>query len=182
MMTPTNSNPAPVSDGENGGVPVKKADLLQRVLARLIDLLIFAAFCSLYPIGMLAGFLYLLIADGLMGGRSIGKRIIGLYVVQFDTYEPAGYRESIIRNADIALLGLFTVIPLLGPILLFTVGLIIVVVETYLIARNEFGQRAGDILAGTEVMEWPRTIPGMNPSPLPEEAASPSTPDNEEKA
>lgn len=131
----------------------EKADLLHRMLARVVDLLIFGFLCmSFYPIGVLAGLFYLLIADGFFEGRSVGKRLIGLRVVMEGGGQAVGFRESIIRNMPIALIALFSVIPIIGWILLFTIGLLLVSVELYLAFSDERGQRAGDILARTVVI------------------------------
>jgi len=51
-----------------------KAQVLNRFIAKMIDLLIDAAVSKLVPpIGVLAGLAYLLLADGFGGGRSVGK-------------------------------------------------------------------------------------------------------------
>ena len=53
--------------------------------------------------------LYLLVADGIMQGQSIGKRIFGVRAMVLPPREeatrgvPAGYRESVLRNAAFAL-------------------------------------------------------------------------------
>ena len=55
-----------------------KAQVLNRFIAKMIDLLIVAAVSKLVPpIGVLAGLAYLLLADGFGGGRSVGQRLIG---------------------------------------------------------------------------------------------------------
>ena len=150
-----------------------KADLLARLIARIIDMLIFAALSNLGGIGLIAGFLYLLVADGLMNGRSLGKKIIGLKVVQDPGLDAAGYRDSIIRNAPMALLALFAVIPVIGWVFLLTVGVIIIGISLYLVLTDEMGRRAGDIIARTlvvpskcqksEVAEPTKTTPDTSP-------------------
>jgi hypothetical protein len=55
-----------------------KAQVLNRGIAKLIDLFIVAAAGQVFmPVGFLGGLAYILIADGFAGGRSIGKRLIG---------------------------------------------------------------------------------------------------------
>ena len=127
-----------------------KADVLHRVIAKCIDLLIFAAFYELLPrIGFMAGLFYLLISDGFPGGRGVGKWLIGL-----QTFVPAkqsicSFRESVIRNFPLAIgCGLF-LIPYVGWA--FTAG--ILAVEALLTIGNERGMRMGDELAGTQVLE-----------------------------
>jgi len=53
-----------------------KANLLNRFIAKFIDLLIVGAFLKfLPPIGFLAGLTYLLVGDGLYDGKSLGKNL-----------------------------------------------------------------------------------------------------------
>jgi|GEM_PF-347897 len=130
-----------------------RASMLNRFLARVIDLLIFGALCSvLYPVGLLAGFTYILIADGLWNGRSVGKRIIGLHTVQVNGRWVADFKHSVLRNLSVAFVLLLAVIPIIGWLLLITVGILVVAVEFYLAWTDSGGQRAGDILAGTLVV------------------------------
>jgi|GEM_PF-457510 len=147
------------SENNNTGVPLKgcpegfvKADLLARAIARIIDTLIFATLSSFFLVGLLAGLLYLLIADGLMDGRSLGKKIIGLKVVLDPEMTPISYKESIIRNAPMALLALFAVIPFIGWFFLVTVGTVVISLSIYLALTDERGRRAGDIMARTLVV------------------------------
>ena len=44
------------------------------------------------------GLLYLVICDGLFGGRSIGKLVFGLVVVDATTGRPAGFLRGVLRN------------------------------------------------------------------------------------
>lgn len=82
-----------------GGRIYPKAQVLNRGIAKLIDLLIVAAAGQIFvPVGFFGGMAYILIADGFAGGRSIGKRLIGLQTVLPDRREAIGFRESIIRN------------------------------------------------------------------------------------
>ncbi len=130
------------------------ADLVYRVLARAIDSVVFTMFCGVvYPAGIFAGLLYLLIADGLMEGRSLGKRIIRLRVVSDIDGSPIGFRRAMIRNSPFVLVSFFAVIPIIGWILLFTVGMLILGAELYFAITDTRGQRIGDILAGTLVVD-----------------------------
>src|SRR5512143_2289740 len=72
--------------------PAVKADTLNRSIARFIDILI-ALLISRLPgyIGVLTGLTYIGIADGLMAGRSPGKRIIGLRALYRDDRRPADF-------------------------------------------------------------------------------------------
>lgn len=71
---------------------------------------------------------YMLLRD-LIGGRSIGKRLVGLKVIDKQTGEPAGLLKCLVRN------------------LTWFIGTIDIIV--YLIK----GARLGDMLAGTDVVE-----------------------------
>lgn len=41
---------------------------------------------------------YTLMADGMFNGQSIGKKLMGLYVVDSKTNEPCTYMQSVLRN------------------------------------------------------------------------------------
>ncbi|MFO0767300.1 MAG: hypothetical protein U0231_11035 [Nitrospiraceae bacterium] len=81
-----------------------KAQILNRFIAKVIDLLIVAAADRVVPpVGFLAGLAYILVADGFAGGRSLGKRLIGLQTVVPRTRDAAGFKESIIRISCLVL-------------------------------------------------------------------------------
>jgi uncharacterized RDD family membrane protein YckC len=127
-----------------------KAQVLNRGIAKLIDLLIVAAAGQMFmPVGFLGGLAYILIADGFGGGRSIGKRLLGLQTVLPDRREAAGFRESIIRNLPFAVAQAAFVVPYVGWI----VSAAIIAFEAVLIIGNEQGRRLGDEVAGTQVLD-----------------------------
>jgi uncharacterized RDD family membrane protein YckC len=127
-----------------------KAQVLNRGIAKLIDLFIVAAVGQMIvPVGFLVGLAYILIADGFADGRSIGKRLIGLQTVLPDRREAAGFRESIIRNLPFAVAQLAFTVPYVGWI----VSVAIMAFETVLILGNEQGRRLGDEVAGTQVLD-----------------------------
>ncbi|MCC6544855.1 MAG: RDD family protein [Nitrospirae bacterium] len=126
-----------------------KAGIFNRFVARVIDLIIAAAFSMLlYPVGFFAGLTYILIADGFFDGKSLGKKLINLRTIKSDG-ELCSYKESVLRNITIAGGYLFFFIPYVGW--LFTLA--IVGVETLIIIGNEKGLRIGDELAKTIVIE-----------------------------
>mgnify|MGYP001343354300 CR=1 FL=1 len=128
-----------------------KAQVLNRGIAKLIDLLIVAAAGQMFmPVGFLGGLAYILIADGFAGGRSIGKRLIGLQTVLPDRREAAGFRESIIRNLPFAVALLAFAVPYVGPYVGWLVLIVIIAFEAVLIIGNEQGRRLGDEVAGTQ--------------------------------
>src|SRR5574338_279121 len=120
-------------DARREGSPYPKADLTLRGLARLADFAIAFALGQTSPqAGPLLAAFYLLVADGLMQGQSIGKKIFGVRTVVVPRRAPAGYHESMLRNAPFALVAVFWSIPLLWPVL-FVAGVPIVAFEAYMI-------------------------------------------------
>ena len=140
-----------VRGGHSTGAGIyPKAQVLNRGIAKLIDVFIVAAADQMIvPVGFLAGLAYILIADGFAGGRSIGKRLIGLQTVLPDRRESAGFRESIIRNLPFAVAQLAFAVPYVGWI----VSVAIMALEGVLVIGNEQGRRLGDEVAGTQVLD-----------------------------
>ena len=127
-----------------------KAQILNRGIAKLIDVFIVAAAGQMIvPVGFLGGLAYILIADGFAGGRSIGKRLIGLQTVLPNRRAVGGFRESIIRNLPFAVAQLAFVVPYVG----WLVSVAIIAFEAVLILGNEQGRRLGDEVAGTQVLD-----------------------------
>jgi uncharacterized RDD family membrane protein YckC len=127
-----------------------KAQVLNRFIAKVIDLLIVAAADRLVPpIGFLTGLAYILVADGFAGGRSLGKRLIGLQTIVPRTRDAAGFKESIIRNLPLGLAQLAFEIPYVGWI----GWLAILSLEALLVIGNEQGRRLGDEIARTQVLD-----------------------------
>jgi len=134
-----------------------KANVLHRFIAKFLDFLIVAACAKLIPpIGFFAGVAYLLIADGLWEGQSVGKRIIGLQTVKVSgggAGLPAGqagsFQESIIRNVPLAMGWIAGVIPYVGWLLVGGV----IALEALLIIGNDRGLRIGDEIAQTQIID-----------------------------
>ncbi len=136
---------------------MKKADLLHRGIAKVIDFLIMGALCTIPTIvGVVAGAVYILISDGLYKGQSLGKKLIGLKVVvrdpQGECSRSCWFKDSIIRNLLFGITLFLSSIPLLG-ILFFLLGIVVVVVEAYFVYADDHGIRVGDIFAGTQVVD-----------------------------
>jgi uncharacterized RDD family membrane protein YckC len=139
--------------GEREQSPYPKADLTLRALARTVDFILATALANTaHEVGPLLAAFYLLVADGLMSGQSIGKRIFGIRVVSVTRRAPATYRESILRNAAFALVAIFYGVPLLW-LLLVIAGLPIVAFESYMVYSDRLGVRIGDIFADTQVVD-----------------------------
>ena len=127
-----------------------KAHVLNRFIAKLIDLFIVVAADEIAsPVGFLSGLAYILIADGFAGGRSIGKRLVGLQTMRLDSRESAGFRESIIRNLPCGMAQVLFAVPYIGWI----GSVAILAFESLLIIGNEQGRRLGDEVARTQVLD-----------------------------
>ncbi|MFO0706230.1 MAG: RDD family protein [Nitrospira sp.] len=127
-----------------------KAHVLNRFIAKLIDLFIVVAADEIAPpVGFLSGLAYILIADGFAGGRSIGKRLVGLQTLRLDARETAGFRESIIRNLPCGVAQVLFAIPYIGWI----GSAAVLTFESLLIIGNEQGRRLGDEVARTQVLD-----------------------------
>lgn len=126
-----------------------KATVLHRVIAKSLDVLIVLGIGEVAPpYGFWIALWYVLVADG-FSGCSIGKRLIGLQTWASDRRAPAGFKDSIVRNAPLAVGYLAFQIPYVG-----WVGTVAILgVETLLIIGNAQGLRIGDELAHTQVVD-----------------------------
>jgi uncharacterized RDD family membrane protein YckC len=147
----------------NDGTQVpRKVHLARRFLAFAIDLGV-AILLSVIPLlGSLLGALYLLLRDGsdlaILDRRSIGKRLLRLRPV-CDDRSPVTLLVSARRNWMLALTWLAVFLGLI-PVLGFAIkpvgmalGIILVILEGYLVFVDDSGVRSGDHLAGTRVVE-----------------------------
>jgi uncharacterized RDD family membrane protein YckC len=149
---------------------LRKADLTTRAIAGFVDCLLVIGLSRLPDvIGFLAASGYILMRDSLLGGRSLGKKAVGLRVSAIDDRGQAGIaKDSIIRNITLALAyGLFMV-PYAGWVL----GPVALAVEWLTAMGDEKGMRIGDLLAGTcVVLEVPVAA---EPEPGPDSRSEPS--------
>jgi uncharacterized RDD family membrane protein YckC len=131
----------------------KKAGLLVRTIAKILDFIMIAAVVELFPkAGFYAALAYLLISDGLFDGRSLGKKLIGLRVVSADSFKPCSFRDSILRNSLFGIGFLFYKILWLGWIFVAIVSAF----EFIILLGSKNRRRLGDELAGTIVIESPQ--------------------------
>jgi uncharacterized RDD family membrane protein YckC len=129
---------------------LKRASLLLRIFAKVLDFILIAAVAEVVPkAGFYAGLFYLLISDGLFDGRSIGKLLIGLRVVSVTGHEPCSMKESIVRNAPLAAGLLLYKLPWIGWVFIMIVSF----VEFLILLGSKNGMRLGDELAKTLVIE-----------------------------
>jgi len=119
------------------------ADWQHRGMAFLIDMLLYAAFHFGGPtlgfpiLGGFLGVLYITFRDGLFGGQSVGKKILGIRVVHMDG-RSISYIDSSFRNV------------------LFIIHLLIpaaIVVEAVAAYRHPERRRLGDRIAKTCVVQ-----------------------------
>ncbi len=132
-----------------GGSPYPKADLSPRLVGKAIDLLLAYLLAWIVPhVGPLAGMAYLLVADAIHNGQSIGKRLMGIKTVHIPTRSPATPIHSAVRNLPTSLAFALTLNPVLalvaGPILAF---------EANMAFSDPLGIRIGDIFADTQVVD-----------------------------
>ena len=109
-------------DGLVAGAPALAALLIMFLSPR--------ASIVMFIVAALFGALYTLFADGLEGGQSIGKRVLGLRVVSMATGAPCTFGQSFLRNL---------LLMILGPI-------------DWVFIFGERHQRLGDKAAGTIVV------------------------------
>ncbi len=126
---------------------------LARLLAKGIDLflvLILAIF--LYPLGLILAITYLGLSDGLRGGQSVGKRLIGMGVISLEDGKPCRFKQSLIRNLPFLVPLICAIIPLWGLIIGILLGVPLVAIEIYLLFKLDSGHRLGDVMADTSVI------------------------------
>ncbi len=132
---------------------LKRAGLLLRTVARILDFIIIAAVIEIIPkAGFFAGLAYLLIGDGLFDGRSLGKKLIGLQVVSADTLKPCSFRDSILRNSIFAIGLLFYKMLWFGWIFIA----IVCAFEFIILLGSRDEMRLGDEIAKTFVINSPQ--------------------------
>ncbi|MBI3554638.1 MAG: RDD family protein [Deltaproteobacteria bacterium] len=143
---------------ERPAAGVAKVSVLTRCIAKGIDLcvIILPAVILPYPVGVLLGFMYTLVHDGVHKGQSLGKWLFQLKVMNLKTDEPCTLRESVIRNAPLGVATFFAIIPLWGWVILILLGIPLVALEVYLMLTLANGGRLGDVMADTCVVEAPR--------------------------
>ncbi len=122
--------------------PYARADIRKRLYAAAIDSLLVATsgvFSQILqsPWFLAAGALYLLLRDSVQG-QSLGKLLFGLVVISLETGRPATIVSSVRRNLLFLLPG---------------ANIPAAFLETMTLVRDVQGQRLGDRLAHTQVIE-----------------------------
>ncbi len=130
----------------------RRARYLARLVGKAADLILALALWQIPgAAGVLAALFYLLMCDGFPGGRSLGKWLTGQRVVRLGP-DPVDFQASLLRNLPVAAPFLLYLIPAVGPFLAYTIGVAILLIETYLGFYDSDGQRAGDTFAETLVV------------------------------
>ena len=122
--------------------PYEKADVTKRFIAAVVDMMVVATALVPYrisesPVYLYLGAAYLLLRDT-VAGRSVGKFLCGLVVIDLKTGRPCGWRSSIGRNVLWVLPG---------------ANIVAVFLEARTVIRDPQGQRLGDRFALTQVVE-----------------------------
>ncbi len=139
------------------------ADIRRRAAARAVDLCI-----GLFPLlfireharaGALLSLALILCSDALFGtGRSLGKRVAGLRVVQLATRRPAGIASCLRRNAVFAVALLPALVGAAHPVAITVAVLAVLLAFETMVAlrpltRDLGARRLGDLIAGTQVID-----------------------------
>ncbi len=135
------------------------ASLWNRAMAKAIDITLFFAIFFIgnffFPwLGTIPAFCYALFHDGLGLGQSLGKRMLGIQVIQPSIEMPCSFFSSFLRNF---ILGLSVILLTFDGGGFFS-GLIFLpwfATEFWLLMTLETHQRVGDVFANTSVVEYP---------------------------
>ena len=122
--------------------PYPKADVMKRFFAAVIDgLAVITTGFFYWKLGsvscLAAGALYLLLRDSIRG-QSLGKFFMGLVVISVETGRPCRIKGSVWRNVLLLLPG---------------ANVAAIFLESITIVRDPQGQRLGDRVAQTQVIE-----------------------------
>ena len=124
--------------------PYPKADVRKRFGAAAVDAIVALTGIVFWwtvgsPVFLFASAVYIALRDALFApGQSVGKFIFGLHVIQVRTQERCTRMRSLARNAIFLVPGL---------------NLVAAILECAAIARDSQGQRLGDLLAETQVID-----------------------------
>jgi uncharacterized RDD family membrane protein YckC len=130
----------------------KRAGLLLRTAAKIIDFILIAAVIEIIPrAGYYAGLTYLLLGDGFFDGRSIGKKLLRLKVLSAETGAPCSFKDSVLRNSTFGAGYALWIVPFIGWIFIVIVS----VIEFILVLGSKDSMRLGDEIAKTIVIETP---------------------------
>ena len=136
---------------------LSKADIGKRAVAAIIDVVISYIVGLIPVIGWLIGAAYMALRDGFtfepFVGQSLGKKLLNLRAVVVETGGNCDYVLSIKRNLPFIIPMIFMVIPVVGWIIGAVLWVIALIIEVILVITDENGDRLGDKIAGTRVIE-----------------------------
>jgi len=154
MVAPRVKSLRDIEAEKRTGSPYPRCALGLRLGARLADLgLAWGIYVAGGRAGAVLAILYLLLADGIFSGQSVGKRIFGIKVVHLPTRSSGRKRDSTLRNAPLALPVLLGMMPELGPVAFVAGAVVIGGVEAFRVVREPLGLRFGDVWAQTQVVD-----------------------------
>lgn len=135
--------------------PYPRCSFLLRGMARLADVgIAYALALAAGRAGLVVALLYLLLADGVFHGQSVGKRIFGVKAVFLPLRTDARFRDSTLRNAPMALIVLLRMMPEPFGLRAGLAGLLVIgAVEAWKAVRDPLGRRFGDVWAQTQVVD-----------------------------
>jgi len=135
--------------------PYPRCSFLLRGMARLADVgIAYALALAAGRAGLVVALLYLLLADGIFHGQSVGKRIFGVKAVFLPIRTDARFRDSTLRNAPMALVVLLRMMPEPLGLRAGLAGLLVITaVEAWKAIRDPLGRRFGDVWAQTQVVD-----------------------------
>jgi len=136
----------------------RRCSSFQRFIARSVDFTVLAIIFLIgkvfwLPFGWLGALGYAAIQDSLGQGQSVGKRVMGLQVIEDNSGLPCSISHSILRNAPWVLAVFCLPFPVVGVLMQF-VFIPIVFLELYLLVTLESGVRLGDVMGNTLVVEY----------------------------
>jgi hypothetical protein len=97
--------------------------------------------------------LYILFADAMIQGQSLGKKLFGVKAIFLPTRQGVRHRDSVLRNAPFGLVIILYMMPDLGLKAFFGGVAVIGGIEAVRVIRDPQGLRLGDLWAQTQVID-----------------------------
>lgn len=131
-----------------------KASLFLRAGARVLDLgIAWLLYMGTGPAGIVMALLYILFADAMIYGQSLGKKMFGVKAIFLPTRAPVRHRDSVLRNAPFGLVIILFMMPDLGFKAFIGGTIVIGGIEAFNAWRHPQGLRLGDLWAQTQVID-----------------------------
>jgi uncharacterized RDD family membrane protein YckC len=139
------------------GSRLARPDPVKRIAAGLVDGIPAYLIAFIPFLGGLISATYLVLRDGLptenAQAQSLGKRLLGLKTIRLPGGEPCDYFTSMLRNLPFAVPALIMVHPGRGWIMGSFIWGALFLIELLLIIVDDHGERLGDRLAKTMVVD-----------------------------